>query len=282
MLSRANIPSPAGQSGMTLIETLVAMVAGMVVVAALLTIMEVSLRQSSRLADVAQATQLGRSAMTRMMDELHSACVEQGFSPVKEKSTENVLIFVNGYGGPNKQGAEGKEEGKSEVANVGTAAEGVREDKIVWSSTAHTLTDYTYYATGKASNGEYDFASAASPSTGVRIGERITQIKEGTKTVPIFQYFAYASSAATSTAAVSSQLNETTLAPSGDGELSAANAETVASVLVSFRSSPSDGYGESYSEKQSYLGRTASMVSQATFAFSAPRPESAATEGPCE
>jgi len=276
---------------MTLIETLVAMAAGMVVVAALLAVLEVSLHQSSRLTDVAQATQLGRTTMTRIMDELHSACVAEAAAPVQATSTANAqassnedeLTFINGYGGAKKTGAEGKEEGKSEVADVGTATEGVREDKLVWSPTAHTILDYVYYATGKGSNGEYTFASSASPATGVRIGEHITQIKEGSSTLPIFRYYAYASSPSTSTSAASSQLTEVTPVAAGKS-MSAASAETVASVVVAFRNAPTDGFGEkeATTESKEYLGRPAQFVSQATFAFSAPRPEAGSAEEPCE
>ena len=249
------------ERGVTLMEALVALATSVVVIGALFTILEVSLTQSVRLSDVAQANQLGRTTMNHIVDELHSTCLAQGFAPVQEKSSEDEPIFVDGYG----EGAE--------VANVGTGATGVREDKIVWSPTAETLTDYTYYATGGSASAGYTFASSASPAAGTRIGEHISQLVEGGAKAPIFKYYDYKTTAGTSTTAASSQLNETTLTPEGK-TLSAATAESVASVVVSFQSAPIDNRGS--------LGRSAGLTSQATFAFSAPSVEAASADGPCE
>lgn len=245
----------SAEHGFTLIETLVAMATGIVIAAVLFTVLEVSVKQSSRLADASSATQLGRTAMNHVVDELHSACLSQGFSPVQEKSTENKLIVVNGYG----EGAE--------VPSVGTSSTGVRKDEIVYSPAAKTLVDNTYYATA-VSNGEYSWGAV---NPGVRIGEHITPTSENGAKVPIFRYYAYATTPATSTTAAGSELNETTLG--GSGEMTKAVAETVASVVVSFAAAPSDGL-----ETQ---GRVAPLTSQVAFAFESPPNESTTKDEPC-
>ncbi len=122
-------------SGFTLIELLVAMAASIVVIGALLTILEVSLAQSTKIANETYADQLGRTAMAKLVGEMHNACIHSEFKPVqeesgKEKTGENVLTFVNT--GSKEAAPEAKE---------------TYEHRIVWkteagSSTSGTLTEY--------------------------------------------------------------------------------------------------------------------------------------------
>lgn len=258
---KAKLPSRS-ERGFTLIETLVAILTGIIVMLVLFTILEVSIKQSKRLSDVSEASQLGRVAMNHVVDELHSVCLSEGFAPVQPESSENQLIVVNGYSEA------------AEVPTVGTFASGVRKDKIVYSPSAKTLTDYTYYATGSPKAGEYTFASTPSPSTGVLLGKDITQmtVVKGGKEVkqPVFQYYAYSTSAATSTSTASSQLKEETLLKEGE-TLSTTTAPTVAAVDVSFSAGPLDG-----EEK----GRLAPLTSEVAFAFEAPNIE-ATEDKPC-
>ena len=256
------------ERGTTLIETLVAIVTGLVVLAALFAILEVSLRQSVRLSSVAQASQLGRTAMNHVVDELHSTCVAQGASPIEAESSENKLILVNGYGEA------------PEVANVGTASTGGRKDEIIWSPVAETLVDKTYYATGGSASAGYTFSSTASPAGGTIIGEHIAQVEEAKKKVPIFRYYAYATTASTSTTAASSQLNEAaSLAPEGKS-LEAATAATVASVVVTFQASPNDT--KAYLNRESSVGRSGPLSTQVTFAFRDPGESAGKVPVPCE
>jgi Tfp pilus assembly protein PilW len=248
------------ERGFTLVETLVAMVCGLVVSAALFAILEVSLHQTARLTDVAQASQLGRTTMTRIVDELHSACIapgSTGYTPVQEGSNANELIVINAY---------------SANSEITTA----REDKIVWNAAAKTLTDYTRVSSAESAWPKFVF-TAAWPSTGTIIGEGVTQTENAKKeAIPIFTYYKYATEASASSAAASSTLAESEPLT---GTLKKEVAETVASVLVSFRTAPTAGAGAGSRTIQTKAN--SDFTSQVTFAFSAPGTETTIVDGPC-
>ncbi|HEY1832851.1 MAG TPA: prepilin-type N-terminal cleavage/methylation domain-containing protein [Solirubrobacteraceae bacterium] len=249
--------------GFTLVETLVAMVTGIVVTGALFAILEVSLHQEGRLSDVAQATQLGRTTMTRVVDEMHSACISEKFTPVQEGSTANKLILINGY----SEGAE--------VPVVATSTSGVRKDIIELNPATGILVDGVFLSTKETSTGVFSYQTVKS----VRIGEDVSQTEElvaGSKTTKyklIFKYFEYSPSATAGTKEASSSL--TPILPKAESEsLTEAQAKKVAAVEVSFVTAPND--------KQTTRGRTATLNSLVTFAFSAPDSEATITGGPCE
>ena len=243
------------ERGFTLIETLVAMVTGIAVMGGLFAVLEVSLHQSTRIADVVQATQLGRQAMTHIVDELHSSCIAQNFTPIQAESSATKLIFVTGY---------------SEKAELAEA----HKDEIVFNPEAQTLTDNVFNSSGGAYP-EFTFSKA--PNTSVLIAKNITQSTEGTETlkkVPVFSYYEYAVTPPNNEtrSAASSTLVERPLPKTGS--FTAEEAKKIASVQVSFRAGPTSGSGD--------VTRKADLSSQATFAFSAPSSEATIEAAPCE
>jgi prepilin-type N-terminal cleavage/methylation domain-containing protein len=270
MLIPGALTSMRSERGFTLIEVLVAMVTGVIVTGALFAILEVSMRQSTRVSDVAQATQLGRTAMNHIVDELHSACISEKFAPVQESSgekstSEPKLVFIDGY----SEGAE--------VSAVATNTTGVRKDEIIWNKAAETLTDKTYLATSEPKAGEYNWAS---PKT-VRLAEHITQtVSPTTKLpIPIFQYYEYGESTKSSTTEGLSTLeplknSKKEVVPKGGEEIGSALAKEVASVLITFNAAPIDN--------ATSLGRAVELNSQSTFTFSAPNSENPLKTVPCE
>lgn len=78
------------QRGFTLTEMLVAMVAGLVLTGALLAILEISLRQTTRLTDRVQVDRSGRTAMGNIVDELHSSCTGFGATAIQPPSATPV------------------------------------------------------------------------------------------------------------------------------------------------------------------------------------------------
>lgn len=256
------------RDGFTLIEVLVAMVTGVIVTGALFAILEVSVRQSSHLSNVAQATELSRTAMTRIVDPLHSACVSQNFAPVKEGSSPTKLIFVNAY-----DEASGKEEPPAELPPAG-----IHKDEIEYNEAAGTLKDKRYTATSNvATKGEYTWSATTATTL---LGEKVTQAEEGGKKLPVFQYFAYNTKASSSTSSAASALKEESIVKTGE-TLTEAGAAKVGAVQVSFRMQ-SNERKEFKQTTSSEKGAFAEQSTLNTFSFMSPDSETSLVVGPCE
>jgi hypothetical protein len=262
--------------GLTLIELLVSMLMATIVIGALFTILEISTKQTTLISDRVQTNQLGRTAMTRIVDELHSACLAASFSPIQEKSSENELIFKNAYS------SEAVIPNAKEAKTTGT---GAFEHQIVWSPSAKTLTDYTYKSTS-GEGSEFKFPeitnnhSNATPTTGVLLASNVTQ----TGTTPIFQYYPYNKESTSSSTTpdgtlTPSPISSTYLPLKAEKETGLPvekenSANQVASVLISFRQAPTDGKVE----RDQY----ADFSNQVTLALSAPNAETPIQDSPCE
>ncbi|HEV7527391.1 MAG TPA: hypothetical protein VGO29_00675 [Solirubrobacteraceae bacterium] len=232
--------------GATLIETLVAIVMGVLVIGALCGILVISLHQSKRTTDRVDANQRGRIAMTRIVNELHSACISQGFTPIQAESKENELRFQNAY---SKEAVIPRSE--------------AWEHRIVYAN--ETLRDYRYPATGGASP-TFTFSSTATPSGGTLLASHVTK----TESKPIFSYYKYATTSTVGSATEST----TTLTSLGTATLTTTTAPTAASVLINFTVAPSNG-----SEQR---GRAVPFSTQVTLAFSSPAVETPIQAAPCE
>jgi Tfp pilus assembly protein PilW len=237
MLTRGRL-TPVAEHGFTLMETLVAMVAGMLVISVLLTILEFSLSQNRRLNDRVLADQTGRAAMTRMMDELHSSCTGYGIAGIsgpKETPTSPLaatgpanLWFVSAYGSATA--------GASQI-------EKVNMHDLNWTKTSTsksgqqlgTLTDYVFASQSGNSTSGWTFAAptAANATAKVLATNVIAPQVSGAST--LFEYYRYESN--------SSSSNFGKLVSVASGELPASQssgssaqkaAEQIAKVEISF------------------------------------------------
>jgi hypothetical protein len=86
------------EAGTTLVEMVVTIAVGMIVFVALTTVIIVSLRETGRASARVDAVQRARTTLTRIIDELHSACIAPQIAPVREGSGENSLSFVHQTG----------------------------------------------------------------------------------------------------------------------------------------------------------------------------------------
>ena len=215
--------------------------------------------------------------MTQIVEQLHSACLSEGFTPVIKESSATKLIFVNGY--------DQKEEPKNAVEPPAELpAASIHKDVIEYNKTTKLLTDTTYKATSNQPLFEpeakaFEKYAFATTGTTVRLAEHVSQMEEGGSVVPVFKYYAYATSSSATTGAPATTLNEHSLT-SETSTLPEASAKEVASVVVSFRTAPTKL--EARLSNKSEQGTFSDLTTQTTFAFGAPNSENAIQAGPCE
>jgi Tfp pilus assembly protein PilW len=259
LMTRPSLGPVGDERGFTLVEVLVAMVTGIIVSLALFAILDFSTKQAARVSESAQATQIGRTAMTHVVDELHSACLSAAFVPVKAGSNASKLVFVNGY-----FPAVIKEKTEPEYKFV-------RKDTIEFVPAKGQLTDATALASGEVeASGEYPWK----PATTLVLAEHISHAETSGKEEPIFSYEKYNTASATGAFEAA-----TTLKPMTVAEVEAKPAE-VAAVRVSFRTSAY--HKEVKLTTAAEKGISADQTTLNTFALGAPNSEATITAGPCE
>jgi predicted RecA/RadA family phage recombinase len=205
-MSRSSL---SGEAGFTLIEALVAMVSGLIVVAAAFAILQVSLRQTTRIADKVSADQRGRMAMEKIMLELHSSCVSNGANPILVGSEGSKLIFESHTGTSEPFFTSGL---KHIITLEGT-----------------TLVD-RYYQSTTGVEGKWRYPAESEPTKTVTILTNVYAPGSGT----MFEYFKYTKLTAKELAEGKHvALNQILAVP-----LSAADAKSAAKVNVNFNAAP--------------------------------------------
>ncbi len=232
------------------------MLAGIVVLIVLFSILDVSTTQTARTQNEVAANQLGRTTMTSLLDELDSACIYSSFAPVYAGSNGSKLIFENAY---------------SSQATPSSAT--IHE--IVWSSSEHTLTDYSYGSTGGTwPSFTFTTYEKKTPTAKYVLATNVTEASSGGKSVSIFRYKHYAEVKESGTSAVST-LTETTPSEISASETSKTEwYKSAGAVLIAFQAASTTA--------NSTLEKAISLESQATFAFSVPNAEKPIKDGPCQ
>jgi len=234
--------------GFSLIELLVAMLSATVVAGALFAVLNFSTKETAALSDKVQADQTGRTAMTKIVDELHSACLGPTFRPVQENSSETNLRFITAY---------------SEKPSIAVA----ERHEIVWSKTKQTLTDVHT----KSTSGEYPEYEFNGASEATLIAANVSQNEPTAgKPIPIFQYYSYAEETTSGETIPVTTINTKAMtSPLGKEE-----AKEAASVLISFNTAPANG--------KTTFNRSLLLSNQVTFAFSVPNSETPINDAPCQ
>jgi hypothetical protein len=86
-----------------MVELLVGMAMGMIVLAGLSMVIITTLHGNARVTGRVEATQNARIAVTKIIEQLHSACLSPRIVPIKEGSTATELVFVHA---PSAQASE--------------------------------------------------------------------------------------------------------------------------------------------------------------------------------
>ena len=85
------------ERGTTLIELVVGIAAGLVILFAISMVLMVSLRESHRVSARVDAVQRARMTLSKVMEELHSACIAPQIAPIKE-GTGTSITFIHQTG----------------------------------------------------------------------------------------------------------------------------------------------------------------------------------------
>jgi len=161
--------SRRAEQGITLVELVVSMAAGIVVLFGLTSIMIVTLHQTQRTFTTVAATQRARTTLATIENDLHSACVA-GEPPIEgvtaggvTESDANNLVFLSYFG---------------DVANPTPIW-----NQLSFNATAGTLVDNTYNVTGTGP----DWTQGTTLIASTTLVTNVSQL--GTNAV--FQYYAY-------------------------------------------------------------------------------------------
>ena len=166
------------EQGTTLVELMVGLAAGLTVLAGLVILIMATLNTTTRVSARIHATQEGRIALTRVIDQLHSACIAPKVPPIRSGSSGSELRFVHATG--------------SAVVPVPVLT------TITYASGSLTQRDYQW----KEGSAPF-WIFKTTPSRTALISDRIAPI--GSK--PVFSYYGYASGAV-STTPLSTPLSE--------------------------------------------------------------------------
>jgi Tfp pilus assembly protein PilW len=222
----------ASEAGFTLVELLVTMVAGIVVLLALGTIMDVTLRETTRSFTLVDATERARPVFEQIENELHSACFADEETPIQIGSGPSALIFMTSAGD----------------SSIPTA---MWHEIDYNAAPTSTLTDSTYSTVYTDTNDTPTWSRGSLVSSKVLLNH---VVQDGSTAV--FQYFAYQTAPGTDAAGNQYEIlpdgtspipgtSTTVFNPLAPGAaLTSAQAATAAEVMINLTVGPAGGFNE--------------------------------------
>jgi hypothetical protein len=238
-----NLPARLREErGVTLVELLVSMTAGVIVVGGLIVILAVALHQNARISDTVQADRLGRTALNQVLAELHSSCTGFGSTAIQAPSTTPTsplaatgsynLWFLTAYGSESSGAA---------------AIKSVTEHDLVWTQTGTSgtgatlgkLTDYSWKSTGgEPPTSAWTFNSVLSPATAEHahvLASNVIPAELNEEPPAIVRYWKY------DTTSTDKTYGELLPLASSEFPPTAAIAKRIASVQIAFTQAPEHG-----------------------------------------
>lgn len=235
-------PALGDDRGTTMIELIVGMAMGMIVLVGLSLTIIVVLHGTSRVDARVEATDNARTMVTRITEELHSACISPQIAPVRSGSTGTELIFWHAAAG---------ESGAVQPIPV--------KSRIVYSSSTGTLTQTDYAKIGGTSPAWIFEGEEGNKGTGTT-RTLLTKVAPGGSSGSVFTYLRYEGGGAKT-------INVSTL---GVGEA----AETV-TVKIALTASPK-------SSPVADNNSAATVSDSATLRLTPPSYEATASALPCQ
>lgn len=153
------------ESGFTLIELLVSIIAFIAVFSAIMMMVTVAVRNQDRISQRVGADQRARPLLTRITNNLHSACVAPRVAPIAPGSSSNSMTYISKSG--------------SAVTPV--------PDRRVLTLSGTTLSEAVYPATGGSAP---SWTFSGTPSSNTVLATRVT----GTGGA-VFRYYDYVNGA---------------------------------------------------------------------------------------
>lgn len=263
----------AAEHGVSLIELLVASLTAIVVMLALSAILLFSTGQEARVSERVEADRIGRTAMARVVDELHSACTGFGNGGIQGPSGEPKpplaptgplnLWFVSAYGSSTSWNA---------------LESTVYEHDINWTETGKsktspilplgTLTDYAFESTNgsgpSSKTGKWEFPELKVANAKAHVLAANVIPYTVSKANPIFQY----STVSTTTGEFTPLTEKTSTEASTE-----AAAGKIAKVAISFEQAPPSG--------DTMLDRVVPFDDAVVLRFSATETGEVAKDEPC-
>jgi len=250
--SVAAVRAAQSAAGYTLIETLVALVLGLVVTGIAFSLLSFTLSDVSRINERATVDQNGLHVIENLMLQLHSACVAPEVTPIREESSGEALRFIS-------------------EENTKASLEQVELHEVIYKPASGnfkgSLVEKSWLSSGTPPN--YTFpAKATTPNTTLTLVKGVKQFEEGGKAVPVFRYYGFSGTE-------TGYLSSTEITGSG-GILHAAEAAKVVKMTVAFTVTPEANEPNSFKSD-----RPVSFEDSAIFRLSPSSETSSATNIPC-